>query len=345
MISADAIVSQFGYAKGRMVDACPETNGELRPGLAIAICTYRRARSLSRFLDSLIAQQRRPEQLVIVDASPDDATEQSLRKRSDLDALAEAILYFRVTEPLVGLTRQRNFAVRWVQNDLVAYFDDDIVLQPGCLAELERAHRTRGEQLVGAAAYIENGGQRSQLIWRLRTALGIVASLRPGTYCRSGMSITWSFLPPNDELTEGQWLPGVAMWKTAVVRELGFFEGFRGYCQGEDLEFSLRAARKGTLVMVGAARVLHLHEASGRPDHFKRGYMAIYNRYQIHRRALDGRTWRDGAWFCYAWTVDSLLLLRHMLVPRRIGSTLRQLAGRAKAAYDLIRKSDPEPIG
>lgn len=339
------MVSQFRYANGQMADVSAEAGGALRPGVAIAICTYRRAWSLNRFLDSLVTQQRRPEQLVIVDASPDDETEQSLRKRSDLDALAEAILYFRVTGPLVGLTRQRNFAVRWVDTELVAFFDDDIVLQPGCLAELERAHRVRGEQLVGAAAYIENGGQRSTLIWRLRTALGIVPSLRPGTYCRSGMSITWSFLPPNDQLTEGQWLPGVAMWKTAVVRELGFFEGFRGYCQGEDLEFSLRAARKGTLVMAGAARVLHLHEASGRPDHFKRGYMAIYNRYQIHRRGLDGRTWRDGAWFCYAWTVDSLLLLRHMVVPRRIGPTLKQIAGRAKAAYDLLLKSNPQPIG
>lgn len=202
--------------------------GELRPGVAVAVCTYCRAKGLNRFLDSLGAQQRRPEQLVIVDASPDDKTEQSLRKRPDLDALAAAVLYFRVTGP--------------------------------------------------------------RLIWRLRTALKIVPHLRPGSYCRSGMSITWSFLPPNEELTEGQWLPGVAMWKTAVVRELGFFEGFYGYCQGEDLEFSLRAARKGSLVMAGAARVLHLHEASGRPDHFKRGYMAIYNRYQIHRRGLEDRT-------------------------------------------------------
>jgi GT2 family glycosyltransferase len=341
---ADSIVAEFRYAQ-EQITAVGVEEGKLRPGVAVAVCTYRRPKGLNRFLDSLGAQERRPEQLVIVDASPDDETEQSLRKRPDLDALAAAIQYFRVAGPLVGLTRQRNFAARWVETDLIAYFDDDIVLEPGCLAELERAHRLHGDRLVGAGAYIENGGQRSRLIWRLRTALKIVPHLRPGSYCRSGMSITWSFLPPNEELTEGQWLPGVAMWKTAVVRELGFFEGFCGYCQGEDLEFSLRAARKGTLVMAGAARVLHLHEASGRPDHFKRGYMAIYNRYQIHRRGLEDRTWRDQAWFCYAWTVDSLLLLRHMVVPRRIGPTLRQLAGRAKAACDLICKSDPKPMG
>lgn len=342
---AEPVAAQFARANGQELSPAPvEDHAELTAGCSVAICTYRRPASLSRFLDSLAAQDRRPARLVVVDASPVDETEKMLRAREDLDRLADSVFYFRVREPLIGLTRQRNFAARWVDTDLLAFFDDDIVLEPGCLAELERAHRVLGSDLAGAAAFIDAPRHRSRAIWWLRVALRLVSNLRPGTYCRSGMSITWDFLPPGNAWTEGQWLPGGAtMWKTAVVRQLGFYEGFRGYCQAEDLEFSLRAARKGKLVLAGAARVLHLHEPSARPNEFQRGYMAIYNRYLIHRRTLEPRTWRDRAWFCYAWTVDTLLLLRHLLVPRRVGPTFRQIAGRIKAACDLIRDPIREP--
>jgi GT2 family glycosyltransferase len=151
------------------------------------------------------------------------------------------------------------------------------------------------------------------------------------------MSIPW-FAGCVEALAEGDWLPGCAMmWKTAPARDLGFHEGFAGYAQGEDLDFSLRARRRGTLVMAGRARLQHLHETSGRPDHFRLGYMAIYNRYQIHRRGLSDRSWRDVVWFVYAWTLDTLMLCRNLLFPKRWAPTFRHLAGRLVAVADLSR--------
>ena len=152
------------------------------------------------------------------------------------------------------------------------------------------------------------------------------------------MSIPW-FVGRVNGLAEGDWLPGCAMmWKTGPARDVGFHEGFGGYAQGEDLEFSLRARRYGALVLASEARVQHLHEASGRPDHFKVGYMTIYNRYQIHRRGLSERGWRDVAWFVYAWTLDSLMLFRNLLFPKRWVPTIRHLAGRLVAVADLSRR-------
>jgi glycosyltransferase involved in cell wall biosynthesis/GT2 family glycosyltransferase len=315
--------------------------GEPTDGCTVAVCTYRRAASLTRFLDSLAAGDRRPERLVIVDASPDEETEKALLARQDLDRLGESFLYFRVLEPLTGLTRQRNFALRWVATDRVAFFDDDIVLDPHCLIELEKAHRAQDADVVGVAAVIENQQQRPNGLWRLRRWLGMIGPLRPGTYCRSGLSIPWSFLPPGDALVEGQWLPGGAtMWKTAVVRRLGFCENLDGYGQAEDLEFSLRAARQGKLFLAQAARATHLHEAQGRPNYFRLGYMAIFNRYQIHRQMLQDRRPRDVAWFAYAWSIDTLLLTRHLLRPHRTKATLQQIIGRIQAAVDLLGRRD-----
>jgi GT2 family glycosyltransferase len=147
-----------------------------------------------------------------------------------------------------------------------------------------------------------------------------------------------AFLPPTDGVVDVDWLSGCAMmWGTAVLRTVGFGEMFEGYAQGEDLDVSLRAGKHGRIVIAGSATFLHLFDEGGRPDHGKLGYMAIYNRYHIQRRGLGGRTWRDAAWFAYAWGLDTLMLLRNVPVPSRTRGTLLQLGGRFRATLDILR--------
>ena len=324
-----------GADAGADVQSPPPT---LERGISVVVCTYRRPASVLRFLESLRVQRAACDQLIIVDASPDDATERALRDDADAPSLARSVLYFRVGGELRGLTRQRNFALRWVATDLVAFFDDDIVLLPDCLGELERCHRELHRDAVGVGALIVDEIGATTRLWHLRRALRVVPSLAPGRYHRSGFSTPWNVASTTSAAVEGDWLHGGAtMWKTDAARAIGFCEQLGGYGQGEDLEFSLRARTRGALVAMGSARVRHLHEASARPDDFRMGYMALYNRYQIHRRGLRDRTWRDGLWFAYAWALDTLLLARHLLIPRRIAPTIKQVGGRCAAAYDLVR--------
>lgn len=330
-----ACVRLGGADAGADVHPLPST---LERGIAVVVCTYRRPTSVLRFLASLRVQRAACDQLIIVDASPDDATERALRDDADAPYLARSVLYFRVGGELRGLTRQRNFALRWVATDLVAFFDDDIVLLPDCLDELERCHRALHRDAVGVGALIIDELGATTRLWQLRRALRMVPSLEPGRYHRSGFSTPWNVSSTTSAPVQGDWLHGGAtMWKTDAARAIGFCEQLGGYGQGEDLEFSLRVRTRGALVTMGSARVLHLHEASARPDDFRMGYMALYNRYQIHRRGLRDRTWRDALWFAYAWTLDTLLLARHLLLPRRIAPTIKHAAGRCAAAYDLLR--------
>jgi GT2 family glycosyltransferase len=320
----------------------PVPSDPLIPGVALVMCTYKRAGSLKGFLGSLGEQSLVPHRLIIVDASPDEETERLVRGWSAEKPLARLLLYFRVTGPLRGLTRQRNFGVRWVDTDLIVFFDDDVVLRPGCLSEMESVHRRLKVNVAGVGGYMEGSFQPTNRLWRTRRFLGIVSDLRPGSYQRSGMSVPWSFLPPTEGVVEGDWLPGGAtMWKTSVVRETGFSETFEGYAQGEDLDFSLRARRKGKLVLAGAARFLHLVDQGGRPSHQKMGYMAVYNRFQIQRRGLENRTTLDVAWFVYAWGLDTLMLARNFFFPRRVVPTLLQVGGRLRAGMDLLRGRGP----
>ena len=191
---------------------------KLAGGCCVAVGTHRRTFELSRFLDSLAQQTRSPYELVIIDSSPDDQTEQMLRNRTGLPELASRVVYVRVMGPLCGLTRQRNYAMRWVTRDLIAFFDDDVVLSPECLQEMESVHQSGGGSIAGVAAFIGNQQQPPSALWRVRRLLGIVPSLRPGSYARGGMPVSWNFLPENSDVTEGDWLCGVSMmWRTAVA--------------------------------------------------------------------------------------------------------------------------------
>jgi GT2 family glycosyltransferase len=313
----------------------------LEEGCTIAICTYRRARSLNLFLDSLVAHDYKPSHLIIVDASPDEETEQLVQHHPIIDYLANQLLYFRVSGPLRGLPQQRNFALRWVTTDLVAFFDDDIILLPNCLQRMQKAHRLLGDKVVGVGALIQNRLKAPSLIWRQRLLFHAVPDIQPGRYHRSGMAVPWAFLNSTEELVEGDWLPGCAMmWKTKAARQTGFNEGFSGYALGEDIDFSLRCRAHGKLVLANTAHVVHLEDPTGRPGHRRLGYMTIYNRHQIHQY-LPNRSRRDIAWFSYAWTVDTLCQTRYLFVRDRLISTLQNLVGRAEAVGHIIWRTVP----
>jgi GT2 family glycosyltransferase len=255
-------------------------------------------------LDSVAAQSRLPDQIMIVDASQDSLTEEAVRRRIAAGPLAREVRYCRVVGALRGLTRQRNLALRSGETDLIAFFDDDIVLLPEALAQMEHTHRSMGDDVVGVGAYIQN--QHTD------------------------------FLPPTKSLIEGDWLPGGAtMWRTKHARETGFNEQFTGYCSGEDLEFSLRIGRSGRLLLNGGARVLHLHESGGRPDHYRLGFSAVQNQRAIHLHCMCGRRPRDAAWFAYAQVVDLFLRSGGLLRPGTAGATWRFIHGRVDSLLNL----------
>lgn len=304
---------------------------ELRPGLTVCVCAFQRPDSLVRFLDSLPDPDLQPDRLVIVDASPHDRVEQRVENYPRLGELAGEVLYFRVGGIYQTLTCSRNYALRWVCTDLMAFFDDDIVLQPGALREMVRVHRQLGDQVVGVGGHDQRGLKSPPTLWKLRRLFGIVPSLQPGTYHRSGISVPWVFQPQTTETVQGDWLSGCAMmWKTAVVRRVQFNEAFGGHSTGEDLDVSLRMGRHGKLMLAGKAHVLHLPDRAGRPNSYRIAYAGICNAYDIHRRCLPDRSWRDELYFLYAYGLDTILRGLTMVRPGQLSRRWNFVRGRVR---------------
>lgn len=314
-----------------------------RTGCAVVVCTRHRPALLTRFLDSLAEQSPHPAQLIIVDASLDAESRAALERHPRRHELAERIDYRQVDASLAGVTRQRNLGLSLVETDLAAFFDDDVVLLPGCLAALERTHRAAPE-LVGVGAHIVNEPATPSAVWRLRRLLWIVPTLAPGRYFGSGVSTPWGFGGAFDGLAEGDWLPGGAvMWKTEAARATGFTDGLDGYGMGNDLEFSLRIARLGRQVMAGDARLLHLQEGGGRPDPRRLGYEGLRNRRHIHQVGGGDRLPLK-LWFAYAVIVETGLQALNLLRPGRARDTWEYLSGVGRFVRESVR-GEPAGLG
>jgi len=281
---------------------------EIRQGLSVAVCTYQRPASLLQFLHSIELQNLRPNQLLIVDASPGPDSETLVLQAEAFSKWADQVVYVRVAGELRGLTRQRNLALCLADRDHIAFFDDDVVLHHDCLSAMVQATEAQPE-VVGVGAVVTNESSEPGWRWRLLRAFGAVPDLVPGRYHRSGFSIPLRLLMKPEGQFEVDRLQGCCMlWRTAVARELGFAKLFIGYSQSEDVEFSRRAARHGLLVVCADAKLEHHHCPAGRPDASMLARMGIMNRYYIQRTTLPDYSWSDVARFWYANLVYTTIL-------------------------------------
>jgi glycosyltransferase involved in cell wall biosynthesis len=104
--------------------------------ISVALCTYNGARYLAEQLESLAAQTRRPDELVIGDDRSSDATVEQVRAFA---ARSPFPVHLSVNEQNLGSTRNFAATVGRCSGDLIALCDQDDVWLPHKLADLEAA--------------------------------------------------------------------------------------------------------------------------------------------------------------------------------------------------------------
>ena len=108
----------------------PEPTGVQFPSLTVAICTKDRSDNLRRCLASLLPLQTDFEILVVDNAPSDEQTR-------DLVTSLPSVSYTR--EPKPGLDFARNHALRKATGELIAFLDDDVVVDRLWLKGLQTA--------------------------------------------------------------------------------------------------------------------------------------------------------------------------------------------------------------
>ncbi len=105
-----------------------------RPRVTVAVCTRRRPEELAACLESVL--RLRPDDPRSLDVLVVDNDTSAVETEQLVAALA-GVRYAR--EPIPGLDFARNRALREATGDLVAFLDDDVVVDRGWLAGLEEA--------------------------------------------------------------------------------------------------------------------------------------------------------------------------------------------------------------
>lgn len=293
--------------------------------LSLVICTYRRAPEVEKLLSALGAQTRLPDETLVIDASPDQETEQAVAAFIETGALP-GLRYFKAPPAERGLTRQRNYGVARAGGDLIAFLDDDTIPEPEYFAETIACFEQHREA-VGVGGYITNEVEwrpanghrhrpgtvykwgawerREAYRWRLRQRLGLASELPPGWVPPAGHARPIGYLPPDGEDHRVEFLMGCSFtWRREVFRRQRFSPYFEGYGLYEDLDFCVRAAQDAPLYLCTRARLAHYHAPAGRPNQFRYGEMVVRNGWLVWRRRWPQPRLSDRA----RWWGTTLLL-------------------------------------
>lgn len=267
--------------------------------LALIICTLKRPEALLQLLHSVAKQTCYPAQIVVVDASEDLRTQVVCTENK-----FKNLTYFQVSEEHRGLTKQRNFGVSKIDEniEIIAFLDDDIELETDYFEKIIEVYALFPEAL-GVGGYIAK-----EVVWTkghspnadffeydgyyrkdgsrflLRKKLGLAPDRPPAHLPDFSHGRSVSFLPPSGKVYEvEQFMGGVASYRKSVFYQIHFSTYFEGYGLYEDADFTLRLSNIGKLYVHTGARVAHHHDASGRPDAFKYGKMVVRNGWYIWR--------------------------------------------------------------
>lgn len=224
--------------------------------ISIVLCTRDRPEHLARALASIRELDYDHFEVVVVDNSPaTDATERLVA------AIGDSRIR-RVLEPTAGLSNARNTGLRAARHEIVAYTDDDVVVDRLWLQGLSRGF-TRGTGVTCVCGLVPSGELRTAAQGYFDQRVSWAGTLRPRSYSLAD--------PPDDmplfPFQVGRFGTGAnfAVKRSRII-ELGGFDEALGVgtatCGGEDLDLFYRVVAAGdTLVNDPAAIVWHRHRS------------------------------------------------------------------------------------
>lgn len=189
------------------------------PDISVVVTTHNRCDLLRRCLDSLLRMEypRSRFEVIVVDNAPaDDAAEQLVR-----EAYPDRVRYLR--EPVAGLARARNLGLATARSQIVAFTDDDTLVDSRWLSALAEVFST--DPAIGCVTGLIAPAElqtEAQAVLERHNGFGKGYELR-----------TWSLHdPPEDPLfpfTTGRFGSGANMaFRTDLLEALGGFDTATG---------------------------------------------------------------------------------------------------------------------
>ena len=309
------------------------TNPRANPSLtcSVVMATRNRPEPIRETLASLNRQTTLPTMGIMVDSSDGTQTEEIVARLKP--SLQFPVLY-RHTE-IKSAAKQRNLGADLASSDILLFMDDDLDLEPGCIAELLNVFENDPQQQIGGVSATITNQTYSDPKGFNRLLLGCCLGQWHGSYAGRLLGPAVNFLPEDlpDTVQETEWLPSTC---TAYRREAFLqhrFSEFEGYSFAEDVDISSRIAKSYKLVNTTRARVFHHDMGKGtHRDWQTLGKSMVVNRYGIMTRTM-GRTrlldhlrlfcfemvYSSATWLAAGASGQRLLLLSRLLRGKTAG--------------------------
>lgn len=271
--------------------------------ISVVICTYNRADKLGACLDALVIAkppQNQPWELIVVDNNSSDATRDLVHARMQSTSLPLRYAFEREQ----GLSPARNRGIVESRGDIIAFTDDDCIVDPNWLNEIESAFAVSTLDFVGGRAELYNKEDRP---------VSIRTSTTPAKFTDPWHTFTL--------------IPGCNMiFRRRVYDAIGGFDknlgpGASGGAVADDADFVYRAFRAGFNLEYNPS-ILIFHDHGRRTD---QQVAAIQTGYLKGRAALYAKHIRNRDF--------RLLKLVYWELARELKAVLRQsLRGQSSRA-------------
>lgn len=257
--------------------------------ISAVIPTRDRPEVLSRTLSSLRAQGVFLAEIIVVDASSDDATRRVVNRHQELYAPGSTVVWQMAAKQ--GAAVQRNQGVEIATQKFICLFDDDILFEPNCVEHLWNAIES-DRQLGGVNAMIINQSYQSPGFVS-RTMFILMHGRSEKSFAGKVIGPGINLLPEDrgdlPEVVSVEWLNlGCTIYRREALPSPPFDTVFKGYSLMEDLALSLRVAKKWRLANVRTARVFHDSQAGEhKRDTGKLAEMELLNRHYVMTKVLS----------------------------------------------------------
>ena len=322
--------------------------------LSLVIPTYNRPKDIDRLLFNLNLQDRKPDEVIIVDAS--ETNETNLLVDSKIHAFAYPVSYYRHEK---GLTRQRNYGISKAKYEIIGFTDDDSLFEPDYFSRImELYEKDTSKEIGGVAGFIiqvehsqiiEIDGRLNNVVkkedfsdlmkefffkfptlhrskMRERIEKLLLMHSEEGTYCAGkGRFYCLRTLFRGQKTVD--FLQGIAFYRKEVFDAVKYSEFFQGYGFGEDVHFSLQVGKQYKLMVDGEAMSYHLHAPSGRPDIYWIGYMHARNHFYIFKN-YEERNILNHFVFFYFFCLNAILDVLPAIIGKNSLYRIRMFVGR-----------------
>ena len=305
--------------------------------------TIGRPESLALLLRSLALQSRRPDEIVVADASVGDAVACVIARPI---WASQGLNVRRIPVRPPNAVRQRVAAIAESDGEYLLFLDDDVVLEPDCVEQL-LGHLAQNTSVVGAFADFNNQSwPLPTRAWRfyLRYILGMKDGAWQGRVV--GPLLRFGYNPVPGDASPMAWLGtcNTMIRRSAYDQAGGFSDFFLHRCTiNEDVDLGLKIAKVGAIVFCPSARMGHFHAPGGRVSAAIAAEDDLYNRYLVMRHT-QGRSARSAfALVTLFLVVETVSNLGGAILRFRGGGFGARLYGRCRAMVRILVAVSPRP--